>query len=186
MSRQHLEFQATAKEEFSFLVDTFGYELTQEDVTFLRFEGNGIFVNVYHGRLSYEIGIELGRLPDEKYTLHEILSVINPSVASEAGAQASAKDAVRNCLRRIAKVFRENCKKVLMNDSSVFESIAPQVSVWRQEYTDKYQFGATKNRANEAWLRKDYPEARRLYGSISKHLTRTEERRLRYLIKKEY
>jgi hypothetical protein len=53
------------------------YELrrVENDSTFVRFESEAVFVNVYHGRASFEIGVEVGlKSRSEKYGLDYIVS----------------------------------------------------------------------------------------------------------------
>lgn len=59
---------------FDFL-RAYGLKPVEEDVTFVRYESDAMFVNVYHGRGSFEIGVEIGRLDrPEKYGLDYIVS----------------------------------------------------------------------------------------------------------------
>ncbi|MGH8590336.1 MAG: hypothetical protein ACREXX_13715, partial [Gammaproteobacteria bacterium] len=61
-NRAELRFVEEAQTAFHFLVEELGFRLVKcEPPTFVRYESNKLFVNVYHGRLSYEIDVEIGR-----------------------------------------------------------------------------------------------------------------------------
>jgi hypothetical protein len=66
-------FKDAVLSNFEFL-HTYGLKPVEEDVTFVRYESDAAFVNVYHGRGSFEIGVEIGRLDRaEKYGLDYIV-----------------------------------------------------------------------------------------------------------------
>jgi len=72
--RWQLGFQDSVLSSFDFL-STYGLRPVEESATFVRYESSSVFVNVYHGRASFEIGVEIGRRDrPEKYGLDYIVS----------------------------------------------------------------------------------------------------------------
>src|SRR5215471_1441934 len=71
--RGQLGFQEAVR--FSFL-NSYGFKTVQEQTTFVRFESATVFVNVYHGRASFELGVEIGRLsnPGEMVLLLDVVT----------------------------------------------------------------------------------------------------------------
>jgi hypothetical protein len=58
--RAGLGFREAAISAFAFLVEDFAFSCVQQQVTFIRYESNLVFVNVYHGRASFELNVEIG------------------------------------------------------------------------------------------------------------------------------
>ena len=72
--RWQLVFKDAVLSNFGFL-RAYGLKHVEEDVTFVRYESDAVFTNVYHGRGSFEIGVEIGRLDrPEKYGLDYLVS----------------------------------------------------------------------------------------------------------------
>lgn len=61
-SRESLNFPSIVESSFRYLLDP-PYEFTKVAATptFVRYESDDSFVNVYHGRQSYGLGVEVGR-----------------------------------------------------------------------------------------------------------------------------
>lgn len=58
--RGRLGFASVVSEEFSFLLEL-GFRLVEASDTLARYESDGRLVRVFHGRGSYELGVEVGR-----------------------------------------------------------------------------------------------------------------------------
>lgn len=58
--RERLGFEAAVVENFAFLKEA-GFECVRRECTFVRYESKRVFVNVYHGRGSFELGVEGNR-----------------------------------------------------------------------------------------------------------------------------
>src|SRR5687767_11892121 len=73
MDRWRLGFKEAVLANFGFL-QQIGFKPVTEDVTFVRYESKTVFVNVYHGRASFEIGVEVGRVGNHTfYVLEQIV-----------------------------------------------------------------------------------------------------------------
>lgn len=58
--RQMLQFMRVAQAAFEFLCVEFGFRLVRADESYLRYETDKVFVNVYRGRSSYSVRFEIG------------------------------------------------------------------------------------------------------------------------------
>jgi len=59
VNRRQLGFEEPVLSNFDFL-RSHGLKLVESAPTLVRFESREVFVNLYHGRASYEIGVEIG------------------------------------------------------------------------------------------------------------------------------
>jgi hypothetical protein len=63
--RGHLGFPQAVRDAFRFL-QTFGFKEVGADDTIVRYATERVFLNIYHGRSSYELGIEIGPRSDQQ------------------------------------------------------------------------------------------------------------------------
>ena len=61
--RAQFGFKDAVLSSFKFLGD-FGLRRVEEKLTLVRYESSEVLLNVYHGRASYELGVEIGRLKE--------------------------------------------------------------------------------------------------------------------------
>jgi hypothetical protein len=59
--RAELGFREAVLSNFRFLIDL-GLHPVEEQVTLVRYESQAVFINIYHGRSSYALAVEIGRL----------------------------------------------------------------------------------------------------------------------------
>lgn len=55
------EFAIEVLYHFHFLINDYKFKRLEANRTFVRYESKYIFVNIYHGRRSYELGVEIGQ-----------------------------------------------------------------------------------------------------------------------------
>lgn len=170
---------------FAFLL-RLGFVVTRCEATFVRFEKDNVFVNVYHGRASYQVGLELGRLLDgDVYSLHELFRVLAPSEIEQARCQTTNSEVLRQCLASIAATIEQHCDALLAGNANAFEKVGATIAPLRKAATLQAQFGATIDRADKAWELKDFSKAADLYERSAPALDETRMRRLEYLRKQE-
>ncbi len=165
-----------------FLVDR-GFRVVRIEETLVRFESETVYIQIFHGRYSFTLGVELGRLSvaDEIFTLADAVDALCPSRSKEAQFQASNKEALGRGVSIFADLIRDCCTEVLNADSEAFKRVDDLTSKERRAATLIAQYGATRDKAVRAWEEKDYPEAYRLYSEMHEALTIPEKRRLEYL-----
>jgi len=176
-----LGFVAAALKAFAFLEDL-GFSVVRREPTLLRFESESVFINVYHGRSSYQVGLELGRLQgDELYSLHEVLSGMAPNDLDRARCQTVDPATLVRCLTSIAETVKRNCQLLLVGNDKAFRRLNSVVSPMREATTLQAKFGAILDRADQAWEQKNLSEAASLYERAAPALDETRRRRLEYL-----
>jgi hypothetical protein len=182
--RDRAGFVGSAVEAFGFL-GAYGFHLADQSLTHLRYESPSSFLTVYHGRSSYQVGLELGLLDrDEKFSLHELLSVFAPGEVELARFQTREPNALAEHLSRLAGVVAGSLEPLLQGDPSAFERLRSQVAVSRTAVTLRAQYGAVIDRADEAWEAKDMDLAESLYEKSRPALDGSRIRRLEYLLAK--
>jgi len=181
-----LGFKALAESAFAFLRDRFGFRIESSEDTRLVFQGNGVFVAVFHGRSSFELGIEIGRtnVPGERFNWTEVLEVVAPEAAETARFQTSDTVGLARGLQHFSGLLALHGAHLLRNEPGSFDSLREPIRRARQAYTDRRKFGAIKNRAQRAWQEKAWDEACTLYRSIRGELTEIESKRLEFLEKR--
>jgi hypothetical protein len=179
-----LGFVELALKAFAFLL-RLGFTVVKRDGTLVRFESSRVFVNVYYGRRSYSVGLELGRILDgDMYTLYEVLSALAPADIARASCQTNDPNVLERCLGEIAEAVERVCPSLLAGDAAAFEGLRSTVSRMREALTIRYQFGGIIKRADLAWDAKDFGKAADLYEKATPGLDETRRRRLEYLLRR--
>ncbi len=178
-----LGFVKLVLDTFAFLL-RLGFAVARREGTLVRFERDNVFVNVYHGRTSYQVGLELGRVRDgDMYSLHELLRALAPSDIEQARCQTTDPEVLRQCLASIAATIERHGGALLAGDANAFEKVNVAVAPLRKAVTLQAQYGAIIDRADEAWVSKDFDKAVDLYEKSAPALDETRARRLEYLRK---
>ena len=180
----HLGFVDLVLNAFAFLVNL-QFSIVRRTATFVRFENNAIFINIYHGRSSYLVGLEIGRIGfSELYSFYEVLNCVAPDETEKARCQALTYDVLERCLTEIASTLAVNCRNLLLGDDNAFQALRLTALDLRKETTLQAQFGGKIDQADKAWEDKQYGKAAELYKGAEPALDKTRRRRLAYLNKK--
>ena len=176
-----LRFAELVPKAFAFLL-RIGLIVVRREATLVRFESDAVFVNIYHGRASYQIGVEIGRLnSQEKYSLHELLMAFAPDEVDKARYQTGKADLLKQYLTELASTIDAKCRDVLVGDADAFEVLERVTSVSRQAATLQAEYGAIVDQADKAWEDKNLDRAATLYEASQPALDKTRRRRLEYL-----
>jgi hypothetical protein len=168
---------------FAFL-PPLGFFVARREGALVRFEKDSVFVNVYHGHSSFQIGLELGRLHEgDLYSLHELLSAVAPADIGRARCQATDPEVLAPCLASIAETIERNFGALLSGNANAFEKLGSAVFLLRQAGTLQAQFGAIIDHADRAWESKDLGKAAAPYEKGVPALDEARMRRLEYLRK---
>ena len=183
--RHSLGFAESVKNAFSFLAENFGFRERVAAATLVRYESDKMFLNVYHGRQSYELGVEVGCLHDAeayRYRLPEVLGAFLGGVRHQNAYyfQASDRGSVRRCAEAAASLVEQHYGAVLEGDPLALKRLEAFTSGRNDEYTREVVQRPTRDSAERAWQGKDYSTVVELYGSIRSDLTPVERKRLEY------
>jgi hypothetical protein len=182
-NREAFAFVAVVESAFSFLVEDYGFRMVGTDVTLVRFAADKMFLNVYHGRQSYEIGVEVGRPASAyRYRLPEVLgALLGESGQQDAYyLQSSSREGLRRCVEAAARLVKAHYGPVLSGNPDVLERIGALTTRRNEEYTRRVVQQPIRDAAHRAWLAKDFAMVARCYGSIREDLSPPERRRLTY------
>jgi len=185
VDRAELGFVEAAQAAFSFLVEDRGFRLVRlEPPTFLRYESDTIFVNIYHGRQSYELNVEIGRIADpmgRSYRLPEVLGALfGWDDRRRTYFQASSSPVVRRCIETIADLVTRHYQQVLMGDREALDRIAAHTAEKAHMLEKEAVQRRVRGAAEKAWRAKNYAKVRELYESIRDDLSLVERKRLEY------
>lgn len=183
-TRDSLAFRREAEAAFEFLRRELGLRLTTAEETFLRYESDAVFVNVYHGRSSYELRFEIGLLanPQSKYYPEELVAL--RGVGDEAFFQASSAERVKQYVPRLAGLLRTYAGALLAGDQAEFERLQEVRDRLATAVTHRYFASGMREKADVAWKRGDYAALVDALSAISNDLSPAEERKLAFALEK--
>lgn len=182
--RQKLGFKEAVISSFAFL-RSYGLRPVQQDVTFVRYESVTVFLNVYHGRGSYEIGVEIGRLDGpEKYALGYIVSWAgkweHEGFGKHTMFQVSSREGVQEFVPKVAELVRKYGEPFLRGETAFYDKLREANRRASLEFTKQQMIEGIRKKAEAAWHEKDYTQVAELYGRMRDELSEVESRRLNY------
>ncbi|MGH8612187.1 MAG: hypothetical protein ACREYF_09145 [Gammaproteobacteria bacterium] len=154
--------------------------------TFVRYESDKIFVNIYHGRSSYELGIEVGPLGsgveiDMGYSLSALIHLVAPEeAAAYRNFVATTPKKVQIGVKLLSEKFQGYGWDLLWGDPDIFIKLKTQRAQLSERFAMEVLARQVRPKADAAFRSKDYGEAIRLYGSIRNQLTPVELKKLDY------
>jgi hypothetical protein len=185
--RVSLRFADEVLAAFDFLTAEYGFHRTKVDVTFIRYESRDVFVNVYHGRSSYELGLEIGRFAervgteDVEFSLGNIIDVMG--ARAQTGYtffQASTPEKVKRLVSRLADLLKEYGKAALTGDPLFFSKLRDEAARKSDDYLKQIQLSRIREQVGQAWHQKNYFKVVELYESVRDDLTPAEIKKLEY------
>jgi hypothetical protein len=190
-SRASLGFAEAVTYAFKFLVEDFAFRCVRKDVTIVKFESDFVFVNVYHGRISFELNVEIGErtvggvLPENPFTIEDILHLVNPKEATNYRPyQVHTFDSVRKFVSELSRLTKEYAIPALKGDRHFFERLNDSRTQRSNAYMKELRLNRTRTEVETAWHQKNYPRVVELYDSMMDDLTPAETKRLAYAKKK--
>jgi hypothetical protein len=130
--RRALGFPEAIQERFVFLGD-FGYHVVSAESTRVRYDGLERYVTFWHGRGSYAISAEFGRIdgPDDRVSLKEIWIATHPG--------SNDREIVAETPAEVVAGVRELAERV-MSISGVLRGQIPYdtIRAYRRRLTDYY------------------------------------------------
>ena len=185
--RIQLGFAESVISYFDFLTRDYGFVLIKADPTFVRFESPNVFANIYHGRMSFEIGFEIGYLvhlsnePEQFFSIGDILSLTN--AREEPGfthLQANTAQGVKEATAKLAVLVKRYAGSALSNAPSIFAQLVDIQSRKSDELIRKWELADIREKVGKAWQEKNYGKIVELFDPVSKDLTLAELKKLEY------
>lgn len=174
-SRSPLRFAEEVSKNFSFLID-YGFKIVESDPTFVRFESPSIIINVFHGRRSYEINLEVASTenPTDVYPFYYLLWAIDPNYKTRVYSAETAEDvAERVC--QLAETIKSCIETGVLNDRDLFAKFDRQSKVWKHEFALKQNAEV----AHRLWIKKEYQQVVRILARYKNELPPADLARLR-------
>lgn len=184
--RWKLGFKDAVLSNFGFL-RTYGLKPVEEDVTLVRYESDAVFVNVYHGRGSFEIGAEIGRLDrTEKYGLDYIVSWAGKQAWEAEGFgrgtmfQVSTHEGVQNFVPKVAELVKKYGDPFLTGNPVFYDELQKVNEQASMAFEREQMLTRIRKEADAAWTAKDFARVAELLQPIRPDLTDVESKRLAY------
>lgn len=193
--RGRLGFATVASEEFSFLLGL-GFTLVEVSDTLARYESDGRVVRVFHGRGSYELGVEVGRWievdgvsREQAFPLRDVVAQRrDPADIGFGGTSATTAESVRKFLGQLAGWTREFALPLLHDGDDLFDQLSLSNAARAHAERDELRASRLRARADEAWQRQDFATVANSYSEIESELPTaslkaSEQARLKYALK---
>ncbi len=181
--QRNLNFEKAVGKYFGFLHEH-GFECARSEPSLVRFESQRNYVNVYHGRQSFEIGLEVGSLAtdvEDIYSMSEIIRLIEPAEADGyRNYAARSPDSVIEGVQRLAMLFRRYVDAGVLDNAGLFEQLRKNRETWSREYARKVHFAQARQRLDVVWHEKDFEKIVELLRPLRELLTPSELQKLEY------
>jgi hypothetical protein len=189
--RASLGFLEAATSEFMFLIEEYSFSCVKSDITYIRYESQRVFVNVYQGRASFELNVEIGEraisqdTQEASFTIGDILYAVNPHVAeSYRPYEATKPESVKKFVRELARLVKEYATPALLGDHACFEKVAAVQLLRSRSLLLDSDLQRAKREVEAAWREKDFKRIVEVYEPLKEHLTLAEAKKLEYAKKK--
>ena len=183
-NREQLQFPVLVRQAFEFLETDYGFTCCEENETYVRYEANGVFVSVYHGRRSYEVGIEIGLEEihlNSGFGIGTLISIYSENNDKKRYYKiASSVDKIKEFLSELSCLLKKYGDQALRGDKAVFILMKRKMD----EYWGRMRADQIRIKASEAFKKRDYKKATSLYESMSDFLAESERKKLEYARKK--
>jgi hypothetical protein len=184
MNRRRLGFTEQVLSSFGFLIKDYGFCVVKDEPTFVRYESSSVFVNIYHGRTSYELGFEIGRLDsgsgqeEQAYSISMIMELMRAK--EPTFFQASTRDRVKEFVPRLADLVRTYATSLLQGDVATFGELIKTRLDMADRLHNELRLRGIRQKAANAWRSRDFVKVAELYDSIFENLTQAEIKKLNY------
>lgn len=183
--RAHLRFPDAVKRHFAFL-ETKGFVCIHTEPTLVRFRSKGHIIAIYHGRRSYEIGLEIENMQGSgSYPLSALLYYIHHEAAERyrqwAGVTPSG---VEEGVRQLASYFNDCLNCGILEDRKLFDRLARQVEERSRNYNEEIRLNHARREADSAWAQRNFRELLRILTPFRDRLQQSELMKIEYAKKK--
>jgi hypothetical protein len=189
--RGSLGFPEAVISAFAFLTKDFSFSCVQQDVTYVRYESSAVFVNVYHGRASFELNVEIGErvigrsVPENSFAIGEILYLVSPQVAENYRPyQVTTAESVQKFVNELANLVKENAIPALQGDHDFFQRVG-EIQLQRSDNLLRtWELNSVRKDVEVAWRERNFKRVIELYDPVKEHLTPAEVKKMEYARKK--
>lgn len=177
--RSLFHFIQSVREAFSFLMDA-GFSEIEALPTLVRYRKDDIWVDVHHGRQSYEIGCGF-TVAGVRYSLADFMRVTDSDLAKTYRLRAATSpESVATCLEDLSVMVQRYGAAVLSGDPQFLAIVSERREQWLQEYSLDVQAEQIRPQAESAFRQGDYAKAAELYGLMRERLSPAEAKKLAF------
>jgi hypothetical protein len=177
--RKNLNFVNLVKNKFQFLVDL-GFSEVESLPTMVLYRKCDVEVDVYHGRMSYEIGFGVKR-NGVRYSLSELMRIPDPELSEKYRyPTATTQEVIAQGLTKTVELVKRYSMQALQDDSKFFLELESQRKSWAEKYAFQVTVGQLRPKAYEYFRLGKYREAAELYKRIESCLSPVEIKKLAF------
>lgn len=176
--REKLRFAESVSQSFRFLVEDYGFKVTEIKSTFVRYEKDDLFVKVFHGRGSYEMGVEIGhrvehegQIVEEEFQIWEVIKLDHDLKDAGYGSYAT-NDAtvIARFAEELAGFVCLYAVPMLEGDSEMFLRLRKEQALEGKKWRENMQAQRLRQQAEEAFKKRDYAATEQAYSEILREL----------------
>lgn len=185
MEYPKLGFPQAVKEFCSFLESEYHFRIKRLDETFVRYESENVFVEIYHGRVSREIGLEFGLLTSRgtlgRHSIGKLILLNDPeNYRNYRYFATQTPEGVKKGVSQISNLLKSYGHQALLGNGDFFDQLKTLGKKIIHNRIDEDRAERIRPQAEEAFRSGDYGKAAELYGSIEPSLTPTEAKKLAF------
>lgn len=172
--------------ELNFLVSDYGYslDLKEQQIVYCK---SYLAVSFSLEEPSSLLVIEINDAKNkETFSLYEVLKILDTEVAKNSIIYAKNLETFGNGIKNIKGILLKYCGFMFETTPAIYPELLPSLKKSQIIHTMEYQYGSIKEKANEAWERKKYKKALKLYKKAKPSLSQNELTRLKWLEKSEF
>jgi hypothetical protein len=180
--RSLLRFAEEVKDRFSFL-EALGFRCVRSEATLVRFESPRVSINTYHGRRSFEIGLDVEPMAPSThaYSISEILRLVDPEQAEHYRNYAThTAQGVAEGVRQLAGLFHHCIAAGILDDNRLFSHLKLQEEELAAKYAHEVELRQARRKSEAAWRTKDYAAVVEALKPLRAALTATEVGKLEF------
>lgn len=181
--REDLGFAREVLSSFSF-IEAYNYSVNEEHETLVGYRGTFGYINIYHGRSSYEIGIHVyppNEYPKDGYSMSELMRLIDAEKAKKyRNPIAMTPFDVNKYVKEQAQRFEKYGQRILSGDSSIWPELMQQKQKWAEEYATNMLLSQSRIEAKVSFRKHNLQRVIDLLKDFEKLLTPSEKKMLEY------
>lgn len=176
-ARKRLNFAHAVRQRFAFLEDL-GFLEVESLPTLVRYRKEKLEVALYHGRQSFELGLEIDR-DGSRYSIPELIGVADIEAAKHYRNYAATTSAgIVEGLNQLAQLVMHYGDRALRGDPAFFAMLEDRRKSWSEGYALDVLARQLRPKAQAAFQKGNYREAAELYERIRPRLSAVEEKKL--------
>lgn len=184
-SRSFFRFDTEVKHRFSFL-EFHGFWCVHSEATFVQFKSIKCAISIYHGRLSYEIGLDIEfQQSQNSYSIAEIQRLKKYNFDSQyRKVSARSVKNVADVVHKLANLFEQCVNAGVLTDDDLIPQLEYERKKWGHEFALRVELSQALEKSTTAWQKKDFNQFVQILTPLQEHLSQVNIKKLEYALKK--